>query len=624
MYPESPRRPERRYTWDRIRELMNDAINLQGPILLRCRDILNHYEGEYVIPLPDVSDEPKMPNLTPALVTDAVDFLAQRAASTLPSLNFPAINPNKNTGKRSVEYASIRRRAIAATYDDSMWKIGRRRVFRQNAAYHASAICVLPDWDCERPRIQARDALSAYVEPVAAETLRPPHWIGFVTRFSSTHLRKRFPWVRAEDGGPITDRHTEQMWDVVEWIDEEQIVYGLLGPVNSAGMHVNAQYQNQWGNAPSMPLSPSFDNKTGLVPAVMPHNVTLGRIGARLSALLGNIKLQSKLMALNVVAVERSVFPDMYALGSQMGQPSVVGGSWKDGRSMEINLLSDTTAVGTLRHSPDPTALQMVGQLERNYRTSAHLVPQAGGETYGALRTGRGINELAGIALDPMIQEMHEIDEAWMRHVNQAVLATYKGYWPDKQYSMYSGWPTDQGQVEFTPEEHFETYDNSVSYAIPGADITQVTQITGSLLGAGLISRRTLRHMHPWIGDPDAEGRLIDDEAFEDSVKQAIMQRVVAGQAPMLLLTLVNKYRNDGSDIFEAMEKADTEMRRLQATEAPPPEQGQVAAPEAMPGVEAGPQAMQQPQPGAPGQPIQSFGQVSEMRQLLSQLAGAR
>ena len=614
-----------RRNWNEIRELLVSMMNDQGPIIVKMREILHRYDGEWVIPVPEVPTEPKMPNLMPALVGEAVDFLAQRASSVRPMVDCPAIDPMKDRGARSKEYASIRRKALHATYDDSMWTLGRRRFFRHLSAYHAGSLFVQPDFLHGIPRIQARDPLSTYAEPQAAEELRPPHYVGFVTRFSGEYLCRRFPRVHRSNGGPVTGYNNDELWDIVEWVDEEQIVYGLLGPVNGNGRHIVDNYQNNWGNAPSMPLSRSFDNKAGMVTGVVPHNVSLGRIASRIGSLLGNIDLQAKMTALNVVAMERAVFPDVYALGTQTGTPSVVGGVWKDGRTMEINLLADTSQVGMLRQTPDPAIMNQIAQLERNVRVSTGLVPQAGGETYGALRTGRGIDALAGMALDPKIQEMHEIDEVWMRHLNKSIFGCYKGYFGDKQFSMHSGWPTDRGLVEFTPSKHFEIDHNTVTYSTPGADITQVTQILGSLQGTGAISRRSFRERHPWIGDPEQEGLITDEETFEDALKQTLLQQLQAGQLPIGVLTLIRKAMQDGKDIFDAYDWAQEEAQKRQATAAPPPPEGMIAPPEAMPGLEAGPMALQQPMPEEPmpTAPIETFDNVANMRELMSQMAPA-
>lgn len=602
-------------SFDEIVQLVLTMQREQGPVILKMRDILNRYDGDWVLPVPEVPQEPDMPQLTPALIGEAVDNMAMRASSVKPIVSCPAIMPNKDTGRRSRQYAHVRRRIIAATYHYSKWSLGRRRFYRHLSAYHTGSLCVIPDFDDEMIRIEVRDPLGTYVESQANEQLRAPEYVAFITRHSGEYLRRMYPVVRAESGGPISSHDMYQMWDVMEWYDNDQILWGLLGPVEQYGQHIN----QRWFNAPWMQISPSYPNRAGVIPAVVPHNVSLGRIASRIGSLIGNIDLQAKLMALNIIAQEKAIFPDVYAIGRQSGVPQILGGRWKDGREGDVNMLMDVEQVGVLRTTPDPGTMQINDRLERNFRTSTGLVPQFGGETYGALRTGRGIDALAGMAVDPRVQELHEISEAWMPHLNKAILESYKGYFGPKQYSLYSGWPGDSGLVEFIPDEHIETSANTVSYVVAGADVIQQTQILGSLFGAKAISARTFRAKHPWIDDPEGEGALVDEEQFEDALKQTIISQMASGQVPVMLAVRIRNHMQKGLDIFAAVEKADKELRELQATEAPPPPEGMMQAPETMPGISGGPGAMQQPSPvpAAPAEQIAVPQGAAAMRQLM-------
>lgn len=600
-------------SFDEIVVIVQDMQRDQGPTLQAMKDVLDRYDGDWVLPIPSMADEPSLPPLTPALIGEAVDSMAQRASSVRPTISSPAIKPLVDTGRGSRQYATIRRKIIAATYHDSRWLLGRRRFYRQLAAYHTTSVVVLPDFDTQMPIIQIRDPLSTFVEPQANEQLRDPTYCAFITRFSGISLRAKFPAVRSENGGPITPHEFDQLWDVVEWIDLDQSLFGLVGPVKAYGVHINQRSQN----APWMPLAPPVPNRLGLLPAVVPHNVSLGKIASRIGSMLGSVDLQAKLMALDIIAQEKAIFPDMYAIGRQGGMPTIVGGAWKDGREGDINMLNDVEAVGMLRNTPDQRTSQVIDRLERNFRVSTGLIPQTGGETYGALRTGRGIDALAGMAIDPRVQELHEITEAYLPQMNRAILQTYKTYWGSKSYSLYSGWPDDLGHVEFTPDRHIETLDNTVSYAIAGADVIQQTQILGSLRGSGTMSRRTFMAKHPYINDPESEGSLIDEESFEEALRNSILQQLSQGQMPLMVAVEIRKQLQKGEDIFTAVAKADEAARKLQATQAPAPPEGMVAPPEAMPGLAAGPAAMQQPMPEPPPQ-VEVPGDVSRMRQLMS------
>jgi hypothetical protein len=607
-------------SFDEVVQLVQQMQREQGPVLQKMRDVLDRYDGDWVLPVPEVKQEPNMPPLTPALIAEAVDNMAMRACSVRPIVTVPALNPMKDTGVRSKEYAATRRRIIAATYHHSKWNLGRRRAYRHLSAYHTTSLSVVPNFVTGLPTLQVRDPLGTFVEPQADEELRQPEYVAFITRYSAEHLRRIFPQCAAERGGPVSGKEAKALWDVVEWQDLDQTVWGIVGPSEQTAYQQLSTYKVPW-----MQISPSYPNRTGMVNAVVPHNVSLGRIASRLGSMLGMVDLQAKMMALNIIAQEKAIFPDMYAIGRQSGNPSIQGGRWKDGREGDINMLTDVEAVGVLRTAPDPATMATIDRLERNFRTSTGLVPQFGGETYGALRTGRGIDALAGMAVDPRVQELHEVMEAWMPHLNSIILQMYLSYWPEQKYELFSGWPGDKGKVRFTPSQHIESLDNTVSYVVAGADIVQQTQILGSLFGAKAISARTFRAKHPWIDDPDAEGAAVDEEEFEAALKQTILQQMVSGQLPPTVAVLIRNHLMRGEDIFTAVEKADEEMRRLQAQQAPPPPEGMVAPPEAMPGMAGGPGAMQQqmpPEMQAPAEQIAVPQGTAAMRQLMETMGG--
>ena len=609
-------------SFEDIVRLVKDMQVQQGPVLSRMKDILDRYDGDWILPMPDIDKEPNLPPLTPALIAEAVDSMAMRAASVRPTNIFPAIDPRKDTGRRSREYSDIRRKIVAATYDNSKWNLGRRRYYRQLAAYHTCSLVVLPDFNNGLPRIEIRDPLGTYVEPTANEELRPPEYVAFVTRHSAEYLRRTYPLSHQELGGPIHKNDSRELWDCVEWYDLDQTIFGIIGPVYDDRRMSN---ERQWVQ-PFKQLSPSYPNRIGMCPGIVPHNVSLGRISSRIGSMLGNVDLQARLMALDILAQEKAIWPDMYAIGRSGGMPRIIGGAWKDGREGEINLLQDVESIGQMRSTPDQRTTQTIDRLERNFRVSSGLVPAFGGETFGSLRTGRGMDAMAGMAVDPRIQELHEISEAWIPHLNKAILATYKAYWPDKKYSMYSGWPGDKGIVQFTPQEHIEILDNTVSYNLPGADVAQQTQILGSLRGAKAISGRTFRAMHPYIDDPEAEERLVQDEDFDEALRSSVLQKLVSGALPLIVSTMIKKHLNDGKDIFDAVALADDEMRKRQASEAPAPPEGMVAPPETMPGMAGPPEQMMAMQgaPPAQGEPTEPQGKekIAALLQALQQSQG--
>ncbi len=601
--------------FDDVVRLTSDMQMKQTPLIAKMREILIRHDGDWVLPVPSVETEPSMPPLTPALVGEIVEKTAQRASSVLPVTSFPALDPRKERGRRSKEYAATRRRIIAAVGHESKWMLGRRRAYRQLAAYHTCSIAIVPDFAKNVPTWQVRDPLSTFTEPQAWEELRPPRYGAFITRWSGESVRQMWPLACEERGGPVSQWQTAELWDVAEWHDEDQVLYGLVGPVNAVGEHI----ADRSSSAPYMQLSPSYPNRAGYMTIIQPHMVSLGPIASRLSMLLGNIDYQAKLMSLDILAQERAIFPDVWAIGE--GNPEIVGGEWKDGRTGKVNLLRGVTQVGVLRTSPDPRTGQMVDRLERNVRISTGLIPQSGGENWGSLRTGRAMDSMAAIALDPGIQELHDIWQTWMPHMHEATLGMLKGMpgWRRRKYVLFSGWPSDEGLVEFTPTEHIEDCHNTVVYAIPGADVTQVTQVLGSLVGAGMMSLETAQNTHPFIGDGELERKRSAMEQLERVYRETIMQQIATKELPLMAGKWLDDALRDNKTIYEAMEIVDNKLRELQATAAPPAPEGMIAAPETMPGLEGGQMAGVQ-QPEIPPQIQPPPPSVSNMRQLMDQM----
>ena len=585
------------YTFDEIVSIIKIRQDGSSVLLQRMLDVKERYNGDYVIPLPTMEGEPILPPLTPALIAENIDAVAQRAASVMPFIGCPAVDSSKERGVRSREYADIRRRALAGTWYQSKYKVKIRRAYRHLAGYATSCILVSPDFDKGIPRIDVRDPLGVYPEPKAYEDVDPPANCGFIHGKSGAWIRSHYPNARQENGGvvPPDDRSNQELWDMIEWIDAEHIVIGIMGPRYE---HYNQVYGL---HSSTQELSRAV-NKAGMPCVITPGRITLDRIASSISNIVGIVDLMSKMMALEIIAQVKAIFPDRYIIGRSGQVPMIVGGEWKDGREGQVNVLLDAESIGELRSAPDPSTNIAIDRLERNARISTGTVQQIGGETYGALRTGRGIDALMGAALDPRIQEMQEIMEAHLPYMNECIFASYKGYFGRKKFSMYTGYPGDFGQVDFTPREHFEINDNVVSHSIPGADIQGTTIQLGQLLSMKGISLRTFRTKHPFIEDAEMEGRRVDEEQLEEAVLAAIQQQALSGQLPVVYVSKIEKHRKKGLDIFEAIEKADEEIRQEQAAQAPPPAEGQMMAPEQALGLAAGPEgAAQQGPQGPPG-----------------------
>lgn len=569
-------------TWDQIVMTCRNRQMNNGELLGKMIEVRRRYNADWVLPYVSEVDTEVLPPTTPALIAEAIDFLGMRAASVMPYMNSPAIDASKEVGVRSREFGAIRRKILGATHHNSKTKLHLRRAMRHLAGYSTASFIVVPDFNTNYPRLELRDPLTSYPEPKAPEDLTPPKNCAFIYPKSSGWLRDHYPetrnWIKQ-----ISHTGTE-MWDVVEWVDDEVTVIGILGPRNwetramgSTGTVVHSMELKRW------------PNPTGVCPVYTPARVTLDKIISQIANLTGQVDLMAQLQALAIAAGEKAIFRDRFIIGDSIKAPQLVGGQWKDGRTGEMNIVLDAKNIGEMAGNPDPYTQQMIDRLERNVRIGTGLVPQAGGETYGSLRTGRGMDAMMGTAVDPRVQEMQEIMEVALEHVNTVIFEQYKTYWPDKKYTMFSGWPGDKGTVDFTPSIHIETSDNVVAYTIPGSDVQGTTIQLGQLLGMKAISLHTLRSRHPYIDDPDAESARVEEETIEEALLQGLANQAAQGQIPVTHLARIEKHRRKEPDLVQAILKADAEMKAEQAQMAPPPEQGQFAAPQQMPGLQGQP-----------------------------------
>ena len=48
-------------TFDEITRIVKDLQMHQGPVLNRMKDILDRYDGDWILPMPDIDKEPNLP-----------------------------------------------------------------------------------------------------------------------------------------------------------------------------------------------------------------------------------------------------------------------------------------------------------------------------------------------------------------------------------------------------------------------------------------------------------------------------------------------------------------------------------------------------------------------------------
>ncbi len=549
-------------------------------------DVRDRYESSMVIPVTSVKTEDELPALAPQIIHDGIEGTAMRAAGPMPGIEVPALQAGKPNGRRSEAWANIRRKWLYANWHENMLNLQLYRATRHLVGYGTMSMVVMPNFQTQRAQINVRNPLNSYPEPRNNDDMRPPANVGFVYGRSRDWLRRHFGHIAGVDGRTLGDWMTDHpdndaLWDVIEWIDEDQIVLGVAGPRSANGLEDPFAGAGMGGM-----LLRRWENRAGMCTAAVPRRITLDKIAGQMNAIFGMTDWLDRLMALQVLAAETGVIPDMYALAEDGREVDIAGGEWKDGRTGEINLVRGAKAVGQMISAAGPQTQMVLNSLERTARASSGTVPMFGGENPNSLRTGQALTSMGAFSVDPRIKEVQDIISMQLeRIINPAIIETEKGYWPSKKYVVFSGWPSDKGHVEYTPGKHGESTANVVQYSFPGLDLTQISVATLQLTGGELMSRKTARTKHPMIDDANLEDRQIMLEKLRSLQAAAFQQRVSTGAMPEIDLARVVQLFAKGAEFEDAITQADEEARKRQAALPPEPEPGMAMAPASAPGL---------------------------------------
>lgn len=567
-------------TWDEAVATVELRRSNDSPLKRAMIEVRDRINGDYVIPMPDVKGEPALAPMGPAVIVDAIEGPAMRANTTRPAISVPALEPGKTSdGAGSPAFAARRRRLYYGTWHYSAMDLMMGRAYRHLGGYGEMGMTTCWDFENGRAKIELRDPLTTYAAPQAPEDVAEPADVGFIYGKSAAFIRGAYgdvPGVRdmmeKADAG-------DALWDILEWIDESNIYIGLLGQRRQFTSSVWGE-RNVGANAK---LLRAWPNRAGMTPAAVGARVTLDKIASTVSRIIGSTDLMDRLTNLDIVAAERAVFPDRYVIGQDGRTPTLVKGKWVDGRTGQTNVILDAQQVGQLTGGPTQVTGQTIGMIERNARGATGASALFGGEVSGSLRSGQTVNALGAMSIDPRIQEMQMIMERKLATINTAVHETTKGYLKGKMI-FFSGWPSDTGHTEIEAK-HLESKENVVNYPFPGASVSEITVALAQLVGTKMMSRKTARRKHPMIEDAELEEHDSQLETLLEAMEQGYFTQVASGAIPMIAAGDAYEAISQGKSLVEATRIADEKARKLQAAQAPSPEEGMSQAPQAMPGL---------------------------------------
>ena len=560
------------------------------------RDLRDYYNGDVIVPLPEINSDEQ--SAVANLLAQGLDQTAMRIASTRPDIYCP---PTDNKRKRSRENAEILRKALFGWWENSRMDLQIAKRARHLIGY-ATTVTQLrfnPKTGC--PEWHLRDPLTAYPATLlGVDDLRPRDVI-FAYERSLGYLRSMYPETARmfqSDSGAGEDQPIE----MIEYVDgEEQVLIAMRGPVET-GLFATANYSDD-NIIVELERAP---NPLGECPVVCAERISLDDSQGQFDGILGMYQMQARLMALEVIAVQKGVFPDTWLIGRPGETPQIVNPA--DGLTGEVGVVRG----GDLRDmqmQPGYMTNPAIDRLERAQRLTAGIPPEFGGESTTNIRTGRRGDAVLSAVVDFPVQEAQRIMARSLQEENRLAVNMSKKYAGNKGKSFYVTSKNAKGRVDYTPNTNFESNDNVVIYSQAGADINNLVIGGGQRVGMGTMSKRSFMSLDPLVEDPEFEHDAVVAEQLESALLVSIQQQASEGIIPPAdLARIMELVANNEYELAAAVEKVQKEAQERQATMV------EATAAEAQPGL-----AM----PGMGAEAMTEPAAASEEQVDLGQLLGA-
>jgi hypothetical protein len=533
----------------------------------RMRNLRDYYNGDVIVPLPEINSDEQ--SAVANLLAQGLDQTAMRIASTRPDIYCPPSDPSK---KRSRDNSEIRRKAIFGWWEHSRMDLQIAKRARHLIGYSTTVTQLRFNTKTGCPEWHLRDPLTAYPATLLGVDDMRPRDVVFAYERSLGYLRTMYPDVAAvfqSDSGAGEDQPIE----MIEYIsDEEQVLIAMRGPVKT-GLFATSSNSDE-NIVVELERTP---NILGECPVVCAERINLDDAQGQFDGILGMYQMQARLMALEVIAVQKGVFPDTWLVGRAGETPQIVNPA--DGLTGEVGLVRG----GDLRDiqmQPGYMTNPAIDRLERAQRLTAGIPPEFGGESTTNIRTGRRGDAVLSAVVDFPVQEAQRIMARSLQEENKLAINMSKKYAGNKGKSFYVTSKNAKGRVDYTPNTNFESNDNVVIYSQAGADINNLVIGGGQRVGMGTMSKRSFMAIDPLVEDPEFEHDAVVAEQLESALLASIQQQASQGSIPPAdLARIMELVANDQMELAEAVDKVQKEAQERQA------QQVEATSPEAQPGL---------------------------------------
>ena len=534
----------------------------------KMRTLRDYYNGDVIVPLPEINADEQ--SAVANLLAQGLDQTAMRIASTRPDIYCPPSDPSR---KRSRDNSQITRKALFGWWEHSRMDLQLAKRARQLIGYSTTVTQLRFNADTGCPEWHLRDPLTAYPATLLGVDDMLPRDCIFAYERPLGWLHNNYPEVGQvfqadSDAGPDTGI------ELIEYVGpEETVLIAMRGPVNT-GLFATSVYDS--GENVVVELE-RVENRLGVTPVVCAQRISLDASQGQFDGILGMYQMQARLMALEVIAVQKGVFPDTWLVGRAGETPQIVNPA--DGLTGEVGVIRG----GELRDmalQPGYMTNPAIDRLERAQRLTAGIPPEFGGESSTNIRTGRRGDSVLSAAVDFPVQEAQRIMARSLQEENKLAIDMSKAYAGSRSKSFYVTTKNAKGRVDYTPNDNFDSTDNVVCYSQAGADINNLVIGGGQRVGMGTMSKMSFMAIDPLVEDPEFEHDSVIAEQLEAALLSSLQQQAAEGAIPPAdLARIMDLVANNELELAEAVERVQREAQERQAKEV------EAMSAEAMPGL---------------------------------------
>ena len=557
-------------TTEEILKLYKQRTTYYQPLHAKMRVIQSIYNGTMEIPLPDM-DQSTMP-FAPNLLAQGIDQMAGRITSVTPQITFSSMKPGIRTYDRRALTAS---RAVSAWWQSDRMPLKMKQRGRHMIAYGMTPVVIRWDRKRQLPTWHVRHPLETFPSTdIVPGEITPQDCI-----FA---YRRSVAWLFANGYGDsvlgITgkrDISPDASILLIEYVDKDgtQLIgAGYQSADPYAPMHIT---EADGTVMKGVPLE-FFPNLIDRAPAVVPMRITLDTAQGQFDNMIGMYYQQAKLMSLEVIAVEKGIFPDTY-LVSRPGEVGRFLDGPHDGRTGMVNIIAGGD-IREVQSQPGYLTNPTIDRLERNQRVTAGIPPEFGGESPTNIRTGRRGDAVLSAVIDFPVAEAQQSFAYTLEQEDQVAISLAKAYDGNTKRTIYVGTGNASRPVTYVANETFEHTDHVVSYPATGSDLNSLIMGIGQRVGLGIMSKETASHLDPYIDNPEVEHDQIISEGLEQALMSGVQQKAATGEIPPLVISKIMKLvRDDKMELAEAFHKVTEDAIAEQEAQAMAAEGGGMA-----------------------------------------------